>query len=331
MSDPVTALRRKHEATFLVVGFASSLLYSSVFLSFAFLVPVQIAFGRFGRRAGMAAAGIAVAGITVVQGWRLVATGPFDVLTLGAGVVPPLVLLGALTFMNAGFWRGLAASYRALLITAVCALATIPVLISLEHDRSISAYLEERIGSFLAPIRSASGSGYDASVLAASIDPKELVAASIMTLRNSYAAILLFVIGGSWRWGNRLSGSGSRGREETPPIDELHLPYPLLWAFLASWSLVLAAVFSHVPDTVAAIAWNCAISLSLVYAGQGLGIVTYLFKKWNMPRFLRIVIIIMAICALVTPTTGLIVAIAIPLVGVTEIWIPYRKPKGVGA
>ena len=41
----------------------------------------------------------------------------------------------------------------------------------------------------------------------------------LAVLRNSYAAILLFYIGGSWRIGNRLSGQGSRGREETIAID----------------------------------------------------------------------------------------------------------------
>jgi MFS family permease len=331
MSDPVTVLRRKPDAALLVAGIASGLLYISVLLSFVFLVPVQIAFGRFGRRAGMAAAGVAVGGIVVVLGWRLVAAGAFGALSIVAGIVPPVVLFGALALINAAFWHGWAAVYKVLLVTAVCAIAALPVIVSLERDTSIAAYLEERIGAFLAPLRSASGEGYDASALAASLDPKELVASSIATLRNSYAAVLLFLIGGSWRLGNRLSGPGSRGREETAPIDEFRLPYLLLWAFLAAWSLVLAAVLMHAPETIAAFAWNCAIALALLYAAQGLGIITHVLKRWNMPRFLRIVIAAMALLALATPTTSIAVAVALPLFGVTEIWIPYRKPKGAGA
>jgi hypothetical protein len=232
---------------------------------------------------------------------------------------------------NAPFWRGWASSYRVLFVTAACALVALPVLISLERDASITTYLEERIRAFLAPLRSSTGEGYEASALAASLDPKELVATSIATLRNSYVAILLFVIGGSWRFGNRLSGPGSRGRAETAAIDEISLPYPLLWAFLASWSFVLAAVLLHAPEAIAAFGWNCALALTLVYAAQGLGIVTHLFKKWHMPRSLRILIAAMALIALVTPTAGIVVAAALPFFGVTEIWISYRKPKGVGA
>ena len=63
MSDPALALRRKSYAAFLAAGLASSLLYLSVFLSFAFLVPVRVAvFGRSGRRAGGIVAGLAAVG-----------------------------------------------------------------------------------------------------------------------------------------------------------------------------------------------------------------------------------------------------------------------------
>ncbi len=335
MSDSATAFSRKPYAAFIAAGLASSLLFLSIVLSFAFLVPVQIAFGRSGRRAGLAAAGIAAIGIAVVQGWRLAAAGAFGqggaAGALAAGMLPPLVLLGALALLNAPFWTGAIGPYKVLCVAAACSLAALPALLAIGSDASIAAYLEERIGAFLAPLQSVSGGGYEASALAAALDPKELVATSIATLRDSYAAIILFIVGGSWRLGNRLSGPGSAGRELTAAIDELRLPYPLLWAFLGSWSLVLAAVLLRAPVAAAAFAWNCALALSLAYAAQGLGIVTHLFKSWNMPRSLRILIAAMAVLALATPTAGTAVAVALPLFGVTEIWIPYRKPKGVGA
>jgi len=331
MSDPAAVLRRNPNVAFVAAGLASSILYSSIILSFAFLLPVQIAFGRYGRRGGFAAAGLSAAGIALVQGWRLAAAGALHGTTLGAGILAPIVLLGSIVVLNAPFWKAWNPAYRILIVTAACAVFALPILVSLDRDVSIAAYLEERIGALLAPLRSASGQGYDASALAASLDPKELVAASISTLRNSYAALILLFIGGSWRLGNRLSGPGSPGRMETPAIDELRLPYDLLWVFLASWSLVLAAVLLHAPRSAEAFAWNCGLTLALTYAAQGLGIVTHLFKKWNMPKSLRIIFVVMALIALATPTAGIVVAIALPLFGVTEIWIPYRKTKGVGA
>ena len=57
MSGSAPALRRKPDLFFLVAGLASSLLCMSAILSFAFLLPVQMAYGRRGGRGGLAAAG----------------------------------------------------------------------------------------------------------------------------------------------------------------------------------------------------------------------------------------------------------------------------------
>jgi hypothetical protein len=331
MSDPLPFLNRKPYAASLAAGLASSLLFLSIFLAFAFLIPVQIVFGRFGRRAGGGAAGISALGIAVVQGWRLVASGASGALSISAGIAPPVALLGALFLLNAPIWSGWAPAYRVLCVTAACAICALPLLIVAERDASFAGFLEKLFGDFLAPLRSAMGDGYEASALAASLDPKELVAVFLATLRDSYSAVFLCYLGGSWRLGNRLAGPGSRGREETAAIEELRLPYPLLWAFLASWALVLAAVLLRASEGPEAFAWNCALALSLAYAAQGFGIVTHLFKRWKMPRSLRVLFAVMTVLALATPTAGIAVAVALPLLGVTEIWIPYRKPKGVGA
>jgi hypothetical protein len=333
MSDSAKASNRRPSAAIVAAGAASSLLYLSIIFSFAFLLPVQIAFGRKGARAGMAAAGISAAVLTAVLGWRLAAAGVFGLTALAEGMLAPLVLLGALALINAPIGRGLAPAYKILAVTAICACAALPVMIAIERDASIAAYLEERIGAVMAPMRAAiagAGDGYEASALAASLDPKDLVAASISMLRDSFAAILFFILAGSWRLGNRLSGLGSRGRGMSGAIEELRLPYPLVWAFLVSWSLVLATEFLNASELPSAFAWNCALVLSLAYAAQGLGIVVHLFKSWNMSRSLRILIAVMAVISLVTPV-GIAVAAALPLFGITEIWIHYRKPKGVGA
>ncbi len=223
MSDLVRAVGRKSDAASLAAGLASCLLFLSLVLSFAFLLPVQIAYGRLGRRAGGLAAGVAAAGIAAVQGWRLASTGASDPLALIVGMLPPFVLLGALVLLNAPIWSGLATAYRVAIVVAGCALSAIPLLITLEGDVSFRNFLEKLFGDFLTPLRSALGDGYDASALAASLNPPDVVASLLEMLRNSYAAVFLVYLGGSWRLGNRLSGPGSRGREETVAIDELRL------------------------------------------------------------------------------------------------------------
>ena len=85
------------------------------------------------------------------------------------------------------------------------------------------------------------------------------------------------------------------------------------------------------PVWARAAAMNCALVLAALYAIQGLGIVAHFLGRFNTPRPLRIAIAATAVLALVTSTMGVVLAVALPILGVTEIWIPYRKTKGDGA
>jgi Predicted membrane protein (DUF2232). len=340
MPDSLTASGRRAYAASLAAGLISSLLYVSIFLTFAFLLPIQLMYGRYGRKQGRATAGISAAGIALIQAGRLVTAqlggsaaqsgSPAGVLDLAYAFIPAIALIAALVFMNAGLGKQWKPVYKAFIGAALCALALIPMIVSIESDAQIASYLESRVADFLQPLKGAAGEGYDASALMAALDPKELVSSSLIVIESSFAAFLFFLIAGSWRIGNRLSGIESRGWEETAPIDELRLPFALVWAFLGSWFAVLGSVAIKAPVAVSAVAWNCALILSFAYAGQGLGIIVHLFKSWNMPKSMRILIAILAAMSIVTPL-GLGLAAALPLFGVTEIWIPYRKLKGVGA
>ncbi len=334
MSDPSPAPGPSPYASpfvaILATGLASSLLYVSIFLSFAFLLPVQVAYGRFGRNQGLAAAGISAAGISAVQLWRLAQGNALGAVGIASAILPPLVLLAAIVLLNEPFGADWEPTYKLFGATALCALAALPIILSLGKDQTIASFLEERISELLAPLSAGAGEGYEASALAASMDPKEIVASSMLVLRDSFAAILFLLIGGSRRLGDRLSGRYGIGRARTAAIEALRLPYPLLWAFLGSWSLVLAAEALHAPVAAGATAWNLALVASLAYAAPGLGIVVHLFKRWNVPKSVRALLAVTAVIALATPL-GIAVAIALPLFGVTETWIPYRKPKGVGA
>ncbi|HRY56474.1 MAG TPA: hypothetical protein P5142_17780 [Spirochaetia bacterium] len=315
-----------------IAGLAAGLLYASVAFAPLCLVPIQVAYGRRGRRAGLAATGAAVAAVAAALAARLYAVGALGLAELGGGLLPPLAMLGALALVNARFWAGLPATYRLLAVGGIASLAALPSLLSLSKDPAFSAYLSSRLESLLSPLRAqAGGQGYEASVLAAALDPATIAAAALRTLSSIYAAALALTLGFCWWVGNRLSGPGSPGREAAPPLSLYRAPYALLWAFLAAWALVLAAMTLGAPEALQAAAWNLALSASLPYAAQGLGIAASLAEKLKMPRFMRVALGATAAMALVSPTSSLVVAIGLPLLGVTEVWIPYRNPKGVGA
>jgi hypothetical protein len=146
-------------------------------------------------------------------------------------------------------------------------------------------------------------------------------------LVDSYAATFFLILGGTWLAGNRLAGPLSPGRERVGPIESYRLPYWAIWPFLGTWTALLAAVALRAGAAPTAIAWNLALAAALPFAAQGLGVAVFLLKRWNVPRGLRIALAATAVLALLAPSTAVAVAIAVPLLGVTETWIPYRKPK----
>ena len=315
-----------------IAGLVSGTLYLSSALAPLYLIPIQIAHGQGGRKRGAISAVSAAVLIAIAIAVRLAREGALTAATLGASIAPPLVFLGALVLVNAPFWARIPATYRVLAVAAACALAAIPAVSGLGRDDGFATFMESRLKAAMAPIKEQVGDqSYDDSALAAALDPKALAAMTMKVLVSSYGAFLVLILGGSLWIGNRAAGWRNQGGARTVPLSAYRVPYALVWAFLAAWSAVLAALLTHANVAVQAAAWNCALALSLPYAVQGVGIASSFFNRWKMPRFTRIAIAATAIVALVTPTAGVVVAVALPLLGVTEVWIPYRNPKGVGA
>jgi len=332
MADSIDGPRRSPYIAPLVGGAVSALLYLTIALSVAFLLPLQVVCGRYGKGSGAAAAGVGAGIIAGVQILRLALSGALGAAELLTVLLPPFVLIAALVVLNAAFWEKGTGPYRTFIVTVIVAAAAAPALLSLFRDQAVMEYFQERIGALITPLKAQiSGGGYDASALAASLDPTSLTASAINTLASCYAVLILAMLGGS-RWlGNRLSGPGSRGRQEARPLSEYRLPYAFLWPFLGAWTFVAGAILLNGSPLIHAIAWNLALLFSAGYAVQGLGIASHILTRWNMPRTLKLIIVAIAILAVVTPTVGLVVVILIPVLGVTEVWIPYRNPKGVGA
>jgi hypothetical protein len=316
-----------------LAGAAAGLLYSSVALALLCLAPIQMAYGRRGRRGGLAAAGVAAAVVAAAMVARVMAAGSLSPVSAAVACLPPIVLIAALVLVNARFWERLPATYRVLAVAAACALGALPFLAGLAKDREFAAFLESRLDAVLSPMRAQIGdqNGYEASALAAALDAKSIAETAMRTLSSIYAAILAFTLGFDWWIGNRMAGPGSPGREAAPSLSDYRVPGAILWAFLAAWTLVLAAMALDAPDAAKATAWNCAVVLSLPYAAQGVGIASCLLNKWNAPRLMKAAVAATAVLALAYPTSSVVVGIGLPLLGVTEVWIPYRNLKGVGA
>ncbi|MGI6432496.1 MAG: hypothetical protein ACOXZ4_01330 [Sphaerochaetaceae bacterium] len=101
------------------------------------------------------------------------------------------------------------------------------------------------------------------------------------------------------------------------------LPEFFVWFFLGSWSVVLATMFLQVT-LLQSLAWNIALAITMLYALQGISLVASVMQKRN-PQASASRVFVLAILLLLIPGVNLIPLLALPLAGVSETWIKYRK------
>ena len=109
-------------------------------------------------------------------------------------------------------------------------------------------------------------------------------------------------------------------------LSNFHVANDLIWCFLGLWFAVCFGYFSHAPYLVRAILINLAGCVTLVYGIQGFAIMLYRSRQKRPLSATSLFWRLFIIMALV-PLVNTLLMCVIPLIGVTETWIQYRKPK----
>jgi hypothetical protein len=96
-----------------------------------------------------------------------------------------------------------------------------------------------------------------------------------------------------------------------------------VWPFLISWTVVLFTLLIKV-EILEVLAWNSALTLTLLYLVQGMAIISYLIRKKN-PRINSTRVYILSALLMVMPGVNVVVLAALPILGVSQTWINLRK------
>lgn len=101
------------------------------------------------------------------------------------------------------------------------------------------------------------------------------------------------------------------------------LPVNAVWVFLGGWAMVLATMLVDMP-VLDSVAWNAALAVSLLYMVQGMSIAAnYVLRKKPDATAAKIFVLLLVLAML--PGVNVILLVALPLLGVSETWIGYRK------
>lgn len=329
------------------LALASVLLFRFGLLGLVFLVPIQLAWIRRGERAGLTASGISLAGIAafkIVDLARLRAVAGGEVAE-GLLLIDPVFALGLLMGLvilnsprvrvpvtdSSGSWsfsgREFSTAERMLAAAVVGALIygpTIALVAAGDGGRSVIASQIE----LLRPIFESAG----ASTEEIRVLTEVVVGAVLSGLLLGYFVMLV----GNWWLGvvvafrSRLAlpdGNEVMARLSGLDLSSFRIPVWCVWPLIVSWAGVLATMVLEM-GWVRYLFWNAAFVMLAVYAIQGIAIIRFQLERWKVTRGPRVALAVGMIVVLLIPGLQLIVALGVPGLGVSEIWIDYHRVKG---
>lgn len=305
-------------------GILSGFMYLSMALSVGFLVPIQYAFSRHGKRGGLLAALSSVLVIGAGQLARLSVLSLAAPLPVAAGLATPFALIAAICAINSFRWK-IAGGWRVVIVSTALALAAAYFVFKATRDGEFLSWVSAAIKESFAQ----AGQEEDISAVIALA-----VGAAVEVVQSAFAPLILLFMAGSWWTGTRFAekrqalSSGYRIVGSSSRLENIRIPGIFLWPTLASWAVLFAILITKTKGPAAAAAWNCSLYLASLYGAQGLGILKHLSGREKISPFLRLLPPLVLLASVLSPVAASVVLIALPVLGITEVWLPYRNLKG---
>lgn len=337
----------------LIFAAVSTLLYRLGMGPILFLIPLQVLYVRRGKKSfGWAAlltlglilavglllarrlpmSGLSAAAMSggAPAGFGLSQAAPFLFLDMAVAVL----LIGGLVLVQLPELSPelqlprLPRVTRHMIATGIAGVLFIPVILYLRSNEIFTEGVREFVGAWFEGMNRAIGASAPEG-LQPGVQPIQTAALleiiNTVLLRSflfSYFLMLSF----SW-WLGTIIGARSMGKHPgLTKIADFKLPDRYVWPLIASLALVVLNLF--VPAEPLAIpAWNALLILVFLYGVSGLGIIRFLLRKLKVRPGVRWLLIVAIVILAMTPRIGIVVLILVPGLGVSEVWLKYRREE----
>lgn len=330
-----------------ILAALAALLYHLGLGFLLFLIPLQVALVRRGPRAFYAAAGLGFALVVLTRGARVLLAGhpltealPF----LGTETATVAALIGGLVLVQLPELEQRLARFRLrrvprlLAVTALVGVLSVPLIASLRANEAFVAQVRLMFEDLVrqASQAGAAWQGLQLSSQAAGQAGAQGQVESLMALfgrlmSRSFLSAYFFVLAFAW-WLGSLLGARSAGRPPAVPLArDFRLPDAYVWPLIASLAVVASSLVLPL-GALEPIAWNLLLIMLLLYGVAGLGVIRVLMARFGLPARLRWLfvgaMIMLAFVRLEYAAAALSAAmILVPALGVSEIWLHYRKER----
>lgn len=305
-------------------GLSLVLYYLSVIdtLFFLFAVPLQVAYMRRGRAQYWLASLVVLVGIGLFAFWRTSAltAGTIRLILVAVEILVDLLIVVGLDIVNVSWARVPRKLYRLLIATGIAGVVGVPFVLILQADSEFSTLMHNQVAQVVKML-SASFGGSDPNATS-SLNVDQIVAYVRQVAFGNYAFMFFAILTGVWRLG--VIFASRSGRSRPAPLMLFRLPVEFLWPILVAWAGVLASRLLHL-NTFGYVAWNLAMIGAFLYGLQGVGIVQFLFVRFHVGRGFRLLLVIALLFLVLFPGVGTIIAIAFPILGISELWIRYGR------
>ncbi len=313
----------------LIFAGISIIMYEIGFLSFLYLVPLQIMAKKRGENGLLFSSVLVLAAvlITAIINTRWVEDVQLKNVLIFLELILPVMLVAALYTVNKKFteeWRSL---YKILGVTLAVGLVSIPVILIIKQNTKFLDYFREQITKIVQSISDSlflQSGIYEEGIVRSLFQPEQIIQTiRAIFFRNFLFSFFVFLTL-NWRIGIGIARRFFGG--EIPRLHRFMLPNTFIWVLLISWAGILADIFFGLK-IFGYIVWNIGLIALFLYGLQGVGIIRSLLARANLGRGLQTFLTVMILFLLIIPGINALVILGIPIFGVSEVWIHYRKPK----
>ena len=308
-----------------IVSVISFFLYQMNML-IVFCIPLQVLYVRRGERELSYGAILVLVALGVLAIFR---TSSIEETALRNGILametilPSFFIVGVIA-VNLRWKTVSRMLFKIMALTGGVGVLSAPLIYLMGKSEYFSLLIEsqvELIGQIFAG-RSAQIDGGTTVVESLFSDTEGLISLVKGILLRNYLFMYFIIVSGSVWIGNNIAG---RTQNRSPRrLATFSVPDWAVWPLLISWAGVLLDMVLDI-GILRYIVWNAGMIMLLIYGIQGVGILQIILDNRRIPRRARILIVASIVLLLFWPGVNLFVLIGLPGLGVSKLWIHYKK------
>lgn len=156
----------------------------------------------------------------------------------------------------------------------------------------------------------------------AMLPPQQMASAVVYTIERSF--LLMFIVqfgisfGAAWEFYKR------KERIPVSLLARVKLPDTFIWVLIISWTVILFDILVGL-GMFGIIGWNIGLAAGLCYLLQGLAVVQHLIWRKKNLSFSGFHLCGLLALLMLVPGLNMLGIITLGILGITEVWISYRK------